>query len=490
MASTSPLQSGHSRRLISVLLSTGLLALGGCAQIPDLGPLPTVTPMQKLDSARSFRAPLSAWPGDGWWRAYGDTQLNRLIDEALRDSPTLKMAQARFDSAGGMVQFAGATRMPEVSGGATFDQAKQSYNYLMPQAALPQGWNSYGMVGLNLSWELDFWGKNHAALAAALSEQQADQAEIAQARLLISASLASAYAELAHLYAVRDTYQETLALRGKTVELFRQRYQYQLETLASVRQAEGLKAQAEADLQFTDERIALQKNALAALMGAGPDRGLSIARPSARVAVSSGLPSSLALDLLGRRPDIVAARWRAEAAARRIDQSKAGFYPSVNLLGLVGLQSLGIHNLGKSGSDMGDGGVSISLPIFNTERLQGQLRGAHADYAMAVANYDETLDNALHEVADVATSRQALSSEIDSTRAAVRAAQDAYNVIHKRYQGSLATYIEVLTVEDQLVAAKRGLADVESRAMVLDVALARALGGGFQVAATQGKTAE
>jgi NodT family efflux transporter outer membrane factor (OMF) lipoprotein len=488
MKANSLLLSGKRRRFLSVLVSASLLAVGGCAQIPNLGPLPAVTPVQRLDSAKSFSAPASAWPGDGWWHAYDDAQLNTLIDEALRDAPTLKMAQARFESAGGMVQFAGATRTPEVAGGASFDKAKQSYNYLMPQAALPQNWNDYGFAGLNMHWELDFWGKNHAALAAAVSEQEADKAEIAQARLLISASVASAYAELAHLYAVRDANQETLALRGKTVQLFRLRYQSGLETLASVRQAEGLKASAESDLKLTDERIALLKNALAALMGAGPDRGLAIARPSARVALSHGLPSRLAVDLIGRRPDIAAARWRTEAAAKRIDQSKAGFYPSVNLMGLVGLQSLGINNLGKSGSQMGDGGVAISLPIFNTERLQGQLRGAHAEYAMAVANYDATLDNALHEVADAATSRTALSGEIDSARAAVSAAHDAYLIVDKRYRGSLATYLDVLAVEDQFVNAKRGLAEVEARAMALDIALVRALGGGFQMQASPANT--
>jgi len=466
--------------LLTALLVSGLFALGGCAQIPDLGPLPATQAVSSLNSAHSFSAPASAWPGDGWWKVYADPQLNTLIDEALSHSPSLKEAEARFHMAGGMVQYAGATRMPEVSGGAYLDEAKQSYNDLMPRQALPQNYNDYGLVGLNMSWELDFWGKNHAALAAAVSEQQADQVEIAQARLLLSASVASAYAELNHLYTVRDTYQDTVALRSKTVELFRQRYQFQLETMASVEQFEARKSAAETDLRMVDERIALQKNAIAALLGAGPDRALTIARPTARIAVSSGLPPQLALDLLGRRPDVVAARLRTEVAAHRIDQTKAGFYPSVNLVGLLGLQSLGIHNLGKSGSDMGDAGVAISLPIFNTERLQGQYRGARAEYEMAVANYDATLDNALHEVADVAVSRKALSGELESTHAAVAAAQKAYTLVNKRYQGKLATYMDVLMAEDELVATKRAQADVEARAMVLDVALARALGGGFQ----------
>ncbi|WP_036666536.1 efflux transporter outer membrane subunit [Paludibacterium yongneupense] len=465
-------------------MTTGFLAVGGCAQIPDLGALPTVNPVANLDSAKSFDAPAGVWPGDGWWRAYADAQLDALIAEALNGSPTLKVAEARFHQAGGMVQSAGATRLPEVSGNAALDETKQSYNYLMPQGdfpgAVPKNWHDYGQATLNMSWELDFWGKNRSALAAATSEQQASLVETAEARLLLSTSIASAYAELSHLYTVRDADAEALALRSKTAALFRQRYVNGMETMASVNRVEARQDEAEANLHASDERIALQKNALAALLGAGPDRGLAIKRPTAHIPVSTGLPPRLASDLLGRRPDVVAARLRTEAAARRIDQAKAGFYPSVNLIGMLGMQSLGIHNLGKSGSDIGDAGVGLSLPIFNTERLQGQLRGVHAEYEMSVANYDATLSNALHEVADAATSRKALGAELRATRSSVIAARKAYDIVNQRYRGQLASYLDVTTAEDELVSAKRAQADVEARAMSLDVALVRALGGGFQ----------
>ena len=207
---------------------------------------------------------------------------------------------------------------------------------------------------------------------------------------MLSTSVASAYAELVHLFTVRDTAAAALALRTKTVELFRERNKFGMETLASVRQVEARQSAAEAQLLTVDELIALQKNGIAALLGAGPDRGLAIVRPTGRFAASKGLPPNLALELLGRRPDIVAARLRTEAAAKRIDQQKAGFYPSVNLMGFVGVQSLGIGNLTKSGSDFGSVGPAISLPIFNTQRLQGQLRGAHAEYDAAVAIYNAT----------------------------------------------------------------------------------------------------
>jgi NodT family efflux transporter outer membrane factor (OMF) lipoprotein len=442
-------------------------------------PSPAVKEVAQLGSAQSFSAPAAAWPGDGWWHAYQDPQLDALIEEALRESPDLDLAQARLAAANATAQVAGATRLPEVTGDVLLNEGRQSYNYLIPPQALPHGWNDYGLATVNLSWELDFWGKNRSALAAALSEQRAAEVEIAQTRLILSTSVASAYAGLVDLYTLRDNAAETLALREKTVALFRQRHGFGLETLASVRQVEARQAAAQAELLALDERIGLQMNAIAALVGAGPDRGLAITRPTAQFAGSQGLPLNLALDLLGRRPDIIAARLRTEAAARRIDEKKAGFYPSVNLIAFMGVQSLGIHNLTKSGSEIGSAGPAVSLPIFNTQRLQGQLRGARAEYDASVATYNATLSNALRQVADAATSRKSLDGELAASRAAVTAAAEAHEIISKRYQGELATYLDVLTAEDALISARRSEAELETRALILDVALVRALGGGF-----------
>jgi len=464
------------------------MCFAGCAQIPALNKSVEAKPVEQLGSSASFTAPAGAWPADGWWHTYGDAQLDGLIDEALRESPNLAVAQARLRQAGAMTQTAGAPLMPEVTGTAALNEAKQSYNYLMPRQTVPSGWKDYGQAMLNLSWELDFWGKNRAALAAATSEQQAAQAEVAQTRLILSTSVASAYAELLHLFTVRDTAEAALALRTKTVELFRQRHQFGLETLASVRQVEARQAVADGQLRTIDEYIALQRNGIAALIGAGPDRGLAISRPTVIFAIGAGLPPNLALELLGRRPDIVAARLRTEAAAKRIDQQKAGFYPSINLLAFVGIQSLGLDKLTKSGSDIGSIGPAISLPIFNTERLQGQLRGAHAEYDAAVSVYNATLSNALREVADAAASRKALDGELTAAFAAVSAAKEAHDMVSNRYRGALATYLDVLSAEDQLIVAQRGLADLATRSMVLNIAMVRALGGGFQSADKPGNT--
>ena len=479
MKATNTSSPGACQRIVKALIAASLVATGGCAQLPRVHPSPALKEVAQLGSAQSFSAPEAAWPGDRWWQGYQDPQLDALIEEALRESPDLDLAQARMSGAMAAAQVAGATRMPEVSGDVLLNEGRQSYNYLIPPQALPHGWNDYGLATLNLSWELDFWGKNRSALAAAMSEQRAAEVEIAQTRLILSTSVASAYAGLVDLYTLRDTAGETLALREKTVALFRQRHEFGLETLASVRQVEARQAAAQGELLALDERIGLQKNAIAALVGAGPDRGLAIARPTAQFAGSQGLPSNLTLELLGRRPDIIAARLRTEAAGRRIDEKKAGFYPSVNLLAFIGVQSLGIHNLTKSGSEIGSAGPAVSLPIFNTQRLQGQLRGARAEYDASVATYNATLSNALRQVADAATSRKSLDGELGASRAAVAAAAEAHEIVSKRYQGELATYLDVLTAEDALISARRSEAELETRALILDVALVRALGGGF-----------
>jgi NodT family efflux transporter outer membrane factor (OMF) lipoprotein len=475
---TSPRLTRQPCRL-TLLLAVSLVLVSGCAQIPRLDPPLAMKKVDELGSSNAFAVPVAAWPSDQWWNVYGDTQLNALIDEALRNAPDLDLAQARLKASAAQVQGAGATRLPEVTGSAVIAEAKQSYDFLVPRQALPNGWNGYGAATLNMSYELDFWGKNRAALAAAISEQRAAEVEIAQTRLILSTSVASAYAGLLHLYTLRDNAADTLALRTQTVALFRQRRQFGLETLASVRQVEARQAAAKGDLLAIEERIGLQKNAIAALLGAGPDRGLQIARPNAAWSGSQGLPTNLSLELLGRRPDIVAARLRTEAAAHRIDQRKAGFYPSVNLLAFAGFQSVGIDKLFKSASQSGAAGPAISLPIFNTARLQGQFKGARAEYDAAVATYNGTLSTALREVADAATSRKSLDEELAAARAAVAAAAEAHQMVNSRYEGALATYLDVLSAEDLLISARRSEAELETRALILDVSLVRALGGGF-----------
>lgn len=418
-----------------------------------------------------------SWPDNKWWLRYHDQQLNQLMDEALQDSPSLQAAEARLRNMAGVAEQIGAIRSIQVGASASASETKVSYAY---QAYMPpHNWNDYGSVTANFSYDFDFWGKNKASVAAATSDFAAAEAETAAARLMISTSLAQAYAELARLHLNKETAQTAVAIRTKTVELMTNRFNNGLETQGAVKQMQALQANAEAELLAVDESIQLQKNAIAALLGKGPDRGLSIQRPSVQLSDSFGLPENTGINILGHRPDVTAARWRAESAAKRIHVAKAQYYPDVSISGFIGYQAFGLNNLTRTGNDAGSIGPAIYLPLFTGGRLSGQLTSAEATYEEAVANYNSTVTQALHDVADVMTSSKALKARLEKTEEAYQDAKAAYQIADNRYRGGLATYLDVLTAEDAMLNTQRALVNLQSRSFSLDVSLIHALGGGF-----------
>jgi NodT family efflux transporter outer membrane factor (OMF) lipoprotein len=456
--------------------------LTACASQPNLGtPAGALTP-DKLATAQSFTAPVAAWPADDWWRAYNDPQLSQLIDTALASSPDMAQAKARLEKADAEAGVARAALAPAISAGGNIGETEQSLNEGFPPAFeqyLPKGWHPDPQVSLNFSYEIDFWGKNRDTLAAATSETKAAAADAAEARLTLSTAVAAAYADLTRLYAERDVAERSVASRQETFDLADRRVANGLDTQAELQQAAAGVPEARAQMAAIDEQIALTRNQLAALMGQGPDAGLAIARPPAAAPKAFGLPDHLAADLLGRRPDIVAAKWRAEAASKRIGAAKAEFYPNVNLSALIGYESLGLSKFFEPNSQYGSYGAAVSLPIFEGGRLRANLRGARADYDDAVASYDATLVEALRQVADAAASQKALSDRLAQSRDALSHDEAAYKVARLRYEGGLANYQSVLLSEDAVLQARRDVVDLEARAFSLDIQLIKALGGGF-----------
>ncbi|WHO38186.1 efflux transporter outer membrane subunit [Sphingobium sp. AP49] len=469
-----------------VLAATALL-LSGCASIPDLGPKPEVRTPQAVAAQQSLAAAATAWPGDGWWKGYGDPQLGVLIEEGLNGSPDVAAAAARLRKAAGMAQQAGAALLPslDAQGSPTLD--KQSYNNGFPKEFVPKGWQDRGQVAASLNFDIDLWGKNRAALAAATSERQAAEIDVAQARLMLSTGIADAYADLARLYAERDTSAAALDIRTATQKLTDDRVRSGLDTRGDLRQSESEVATSRANLAAADEQIALRRNQIAALLGAGPDRGLTIARPAIASLNARGLPAGITTDLVGRRPDVAAARARVEAAASRIKVARADFFPAISISGLIGAQSLGLEYLFKKDSIYGNVGPAISLPLFHGGALSGQYRGARATYDEAVATYDGTVIDAYREVADTVTSQKALDDRLRESHAALTASEEAYAIARKRYEGGLSTYLQVLVVQERLLTARQVVAQLDSRAFSLDVALIRALGGGFAAGAALSK---
>lgn len=459
------------------LLVPALLA--ACAPVPRLGPTAVPRTAGSLATAVSLPSGVIDWPRDQWWTGFGDAQLNALVAEGLAGSPDVTLAAARVRSAEALAQQAGAALGPSLSIDGAVGGIKQSENNGIPPAFVPKGINDTGRLTAGLNFNLDLWGRNRAALAAARGEAVAAQVDAAQAQLLLTTGIAAAYADLAQLHAQRDAAAAALDVRTATARLTAQRVQVGSETRGGLAQAEARVPQARADVLALDEGIALTQNRLAALVGAGPDRGRSIGRPALR-AVPAGLPADIGIDLVGRRPDLVAARLRAEAAGERIKVARADFYPNLNLTALVGLQSLGLGQLFDAGSSYGNGGLAVGLPVLDTGRIQGRYRGARADYDAAVARYDSTLIAALRETADAVTSRNAADARVAELRTALAAAEDAARIARLRYQGGLSNQLPVLTADDTLVGIRRAVTDAESRRTALDIALIRALGGGYR----------
>ncbi|MBZ1350465.1 efflux transporter outer membrane subunit [Alcaligenaceae bacterium LF4-65] len=468
------------RSLCSSACLIAVLLLTACAPLPPASTRLIEKLPSEFATSSTFTAAVVQWPTMNWWNSYQDAQLDQLIEEGLRGSPNLAIAQARLNRAQAYTQVAGAPLQPQISATAAAGVQRLSYNYLTPDTTVLRGWNQVAQTTLSMNWEIDFWGKYRSALAAATSELQASEAEQAQAVLVLTTALTASYAELARLFAQQTTSQRAVEIRTQTSTLFKERFNHGLETLASVREADSKRAQAKTELLLIAEQIDLQRNRIAALLGAGPDRGRLISAPKAAPSMKSGLPENLTMDLLGRRPDIVAARLQTQAFSSRIDQRQADFYPNINLVAFIGVQSLGLDRLSQGGSQFGAAGPAISLPIFTGGRLQGELRAAQATYDESVAIYNRTLTAALQEVADAITSIKALTGQLEQAELGLVAAREAFTMIAGRYRGGLANYIEVLIAEDIMLTSLRSVTELRARRLLLDVLLIRALGGGYQ----------
>ncbi len=468
-----------SARLATVLTA---VAVAACATAPNLGPRPQPQSPTAFKTTRSFAAPVNDWPTDRWWEAYGDRELDRLIDRALASSPTLAQAEARLRAARAQAEQSRAATLPTLSGSGQIAAAEQSREEGFPpfiQQLLPQGYQGTGSATLSASYDLDLFSKNRDALAAAVSDAAAAKADVAQAQLTLSTAIAQAYGDLIRITAEREAAVEAVRNRAESSRLVADRVRNGLDTRAELKQAQAATPASQADVEALDEQLLLTRHRLAALIGVGPDSGLDITVPAAETVRTFGLPANLAANLVGRRPDIVAARLRAEAAAKRIDAAHAAFYPNITLNAFIGQQAIGLANLVNPAAAIGSIGPAVSLPIFDGGRLRGAYRGARADYDAAVAAYDQTLTEALQDVADSAASIQSAQRQLDERRAALAAGEEAYGVARLRYEGGLSNYVSVLSAEDAVIAERRALADARSRAFNLDIALVRSLGGGF-----------
>lgn len=457
------------------------MSLSACA--PNLGPRPTLPTLSSKESATAFSAPVGDWPSDRWWLAYQDEGLTRLIEDGLARSPSLKDAEARVKIAQALSGQSGAALSPVFTANGSTTDYLQSKNLGFPsfiKSFLPGSFHPMGLLTLNVTYDFDIFGKARANLAAAVSEAEATRADQAQARLTLSTAIGATYADLRRLSAGRDTAAAALDVRMRWVDLVKARFDQGLETRGEWMTQSAALASARADLDQFDRQIALTRNQLAALIGAGPDRGDAIRVPgSAPQLRAFGLPQSLALDLVGRRPDLTAARLRAQAAAKRIRAANADFYPNIDLTGYAGVQSLGLDPLFRDPSRMGQFGPALHVPLFSGGRAAQGYRAARGQYDQAVAAYDQTLTQALHDVADATANLRWLTKQRADAHEALDRTEAAYDAARARRQAGLSSSLSLLSQETALVSQRRVVADLDGMALTYDIALVRALGGGY-----------
>ena len=411
------LPSSHRKvRLRTFAAATALsaLTLTGCANFGGI----TSHAESKSTTTLALSSAAIQWPTEQWWASYNDPVLSGLIEQALAQNPNIKLAQARMDRVSAIVIAVNAATLPDIGLGVSSTRERFTENGLYPPP-LGGSINSNNTLMVNASYEFDFWGKNRAALNAAISNETASQAEVKSARLLIASSVAKSYFALARALEQQKILTITLKQRSHLLELTRQRLAAGLDTQLELQQSETTIPSIRTELILQEEQINLARNALAALIGTVPD---AVSKVTAHFPMlpKTLLPASIPADLLGRRADIAAARERVNAASNIITTAKAAFYPNISLTLFGGYTGFGFGQwLTGSSRDYG-GGPALSLPLFDAGRLRANLREKNADYDAAVESYNLTLLEAVRDVADQITSlrsleqRQAQQSEIQN----------------------------------------------------------------------------
>ncbi|WP_297833909.1 efflux transporter outer membrane subunit [Pseudomonas sp.] len=462
-------------------LTMMLVLLTGCS-FSDLKPQSRMLPPQDVSETLAnsgIALSAAAWPTDTWWSSFKDPQLDSLIHEALANSPTLKSAAARVHQASALEAIQGAQLLPNASAAMSTTRERFSSNGTTP-APVKGTWQNVDQATLNIGYELDFWGKNRSAVEAAVGRRHALEVEERAAALMLSSSIVQTYITLQNTYEQIDVAQTLLAQQEQIEDLTKQRFAAELGTQIDIKQSQASLPASRANIAGLKELIELNENKLASLLGKGPDRGRTITRPRMLASNTVALPTNLPVELIGHRPDVVAQRWRVEATGHEIDVAKARFYPDVNLTSFIGLQSLAFDTFNDHSSRILGFAPAISLPIFEGGSLRGNLDAQDAVYDLAVENYNQTVVDALRDIADQLASLRWLKERMAQQNEAVATAQAAADLVNKRFAAGVATYLQVLATENSTLTEKRQLVDLQSRALSLQANLSRALGGGYR----------
>ncbi|MDP1969256.1 MAG: efflux transporter outer membrane subunit [Burkholderiaceae bacterium] len=464
-------QLARLRRLPAVVAL--VLLLGACADKSGVGP------QARMREAASLGLGVGAQlevPQD-WWRSFGDAQLDRLIEQALADNPGLRLAQTRLARARAATELVAASNRIQVNGALDVTRQRYTANGAVP-ATLAGSTRDLATLQLSTGMEFDFFDRNRLALNAALGSANASQAEAQAARVLLAAQVAHSWFALARLQAQLDVAQRTLALREQTLDLVRQRVDAGLDTRLELQRGEGALPETRQLIEALREQMAVTRNALGALVG-HPSAALALTPPALSAIRGAAPAGAIPADLLGRRADVAAARWRVQAALQEVDYARTQFYPSVNLIAFAGLSSIGLGRLIDSGSQQWGVGPAVRLPIFDGGRLRANLRVKATEVDAAIESYNAAIVDAVRDAADQLVSAQSIARQQVEQRASQAAAEGVYDIARQRYQAGLGNFLQVLDAETQVLAQRRQAVDLAARALDTQVALMRALGGGY-----------
>ena len=471
-----------SMRMLVVLRALAVslfLVLAGCVNSGGLHPSTTLMESASLISDRSLdvsKISPAVWPAQDWWSGLGDSQLDALIAESLKDNPGLVAADARARAAQAEAGLADAARRPGVD--VTADVSGQR-----APADTPTGTGHFGLTNqanVGFGWGLDLWGGKRAAWEAAVGEARAAEIDAHAARIELSVNVAHAYVQFSHAWVRLDVARQERTRAVQASALTRQRVAAGIDSQVQIKQGDAEVARADGQILMAERAIDAARSALSVLLGKGPDRGLSIKRPRGLPAWNLGVPGDLPVELVGHRADLVAARWRVDAASQNIKAAKAEFFPDISISALVGVIGIGGGNPFVLPSRFYQAAPSLSLPLFDGGRLRSNLAGRDANYDLAVAHYNRVLIAAVNEVSDDFSAQQSLIDQVAAEERVKEAASEAWELAHQRYRAGIGSYLEALVVRQQLLVSEQRLAALKASQVDRSIRLIQALGGGYR----------
>lgn len=460
-----------------------LMIMTGCASTHGITPQAQLPDAATLDVGPAIDAANASaqWPKTDWWQAFGDPQLDTLVHTAIASNPTLAAASARVREAASIAGVAEAAEGPQVAGSLDITRQHWPENVYYGPGPLAgrTTWNNTG--ALRLSYRLDLWGHEKNATEQALDVAHARAADARAAQLEIEANVVRAYIDFAQHYALLDIATDVLARQRQLADLARRRLAGGIGTQLELSQAEAPLPEYERTVEARREAIELDRNQLAALLGKGPGAGATLVRPALALNARAELPTHLPAELIGHRPDVVAARWTVAGEARGIDVAHAAFYPNVDLVATLGGYAAAGPLFGflRAASGGWTGGPALSLPVFDSGALRARLGAAAASYDVAVARYDQSIVGALKEIADATVRLRSLDMQQHDAERAADAAERSYRLANRGFQRGLTDYVNVIVEETRWLGAKERVAEIRAARLAAYATLMTALGGGL-----------